>query len=86
MISDETTEIRRVQPCLEPRRICQYDLDRKAINSSLREIQGTLAEIQGDIRVGNQRFSVLEKIVYGACAAVGITVIGGLLATIINKG
>ena len=85
-MSQDTTEIVRARHCPEPARVCQYDLDRKAINASLREIQGTLAEIQGDIRVGNQRFSVLEKIVYGACAAVGLTVIGGLLATVISKG
>ena len=85
-MSQDSTEIIRARHCQEPSRVCQYDLDRKAINSSLREIQGTLAEIQGDIRVGNQRFSVLEKIVYGACAAVGLTVIGGLLATVIHKG
>ena len=84
MISDDETTRLHHKPCPTPDRTCLYDLDRRAIHGTMKEILNTLSEIQGDIRVSNQRFSILEKIVYGACGVVGLTVLGGLLATIVK--
>ena len=72
--------------CREHERPCRWDMDRGGVHLSLSEIKGTLSEIQADLKVGQQRFRVLENIVFGAASIIGVAFIGGLVALVLNKG
>jgi hypothetical protein len=78
---DETVRLCREEP-----RHCRWDAEKGSVSTSLADIKATLGDIQADLRVGQQRFRVLENIVFGAASIIGVAFLGGLVALVLNKG
>lgn len=66
--------------------------DRPATRSDIEKVHAAIAEIRDLLGKGNTRFAMLEhrvqfleRIIFSACALVGVAVIGGLLALVIRS-